>query len=127
MKENKLFPISFLIILTALLLISCARKMTDKEYYELSEEFTEEFVQVLLDPQTYDQDIDVEDLAFIVLEEVTQDKGYNAKIYLAKAEELDEDWDDIWERIDVRLEEQFRKIMEHADEDEAEYFDSRIE
>ena len=124
MKTRNTVIFVTLMMITALFLSSCGRVMSDADYVEISEEFTEEFVQILLDPDSYDEDIDIEALANIKLEEVTQRHGYNARMYLAKAEEHEEDWDDIWERIEFRLDEEFRRIYEEMELEEEIEFES---
>jgi hypothetical protein len=123
--KTRSFVLSIIVlVVAALFLSSCGRVMSDADYVEISEEFTNEFVHILLDPDSYDEDIDIEELASIKLEEVAQRYGYNARMYLKKAEELDEDWDDIWERIEVRLDEEFRRIYEESEMEEELEFES---
>ena len=120
MKTRNSILLVTLILVVALSMIGCARKMSDTEYEQISTDFTEEFVQTILSYEPTEAELDLEDLAYTKLDEVAQKAGYSADLYLKKAEQLGEDWDDIFDRIDARMNEEYQKFMEQMEQEEAE-------
>ena len=119
MRTKCLFLCIVLFIFTALLLVGCARSMSDAEYERISEEFTDSFVYTLLNEDHLYEELDIEELAYEKLDEVSKKSGYSARLYLKKAEEMGEDWDIFWARIEIRLNEEFERIWNQLEEDEA--------
>lgn len=121
MKTRNALLILTLTLVIAFSMISCARKMSNTEYEQISTDFTEEFVQTILTYEPTEAELDLEDLAYAKLDEVAQKAGYSADLYLKKAEQIGEDWDDIFDRIDARMNEEYQKFLEQAEEEDSEY------
>lgn len=118
MKTKCLFLFIVLFSITALMLVGCARSMSDSEYEKISEEFTDSFVHTLLNEEHLHEELDIEEMAYEKLDEVSRKSGYSARLYMAKAEEMGEDWDNFWARIEIRLNEEFERIWSQMEEGE---------
>ncbi len=117
MKTKSLILLVTLTIFVALSLMSCARKMSDEDYDKISEEFTEEFVQSILRYDPAEADLELDDFAYQKLDEVAKKSGFTADKYLEKAEELGETWDDIFTRIDERIDLEYRRMMDEMEQE----------
>ncbi|MBW6516257.1 MAG: hypothetical protein K0B81_06550 [Candidatus Cloacimonetes bacterium] len=118
MKRRSYLLLIALSILIAFSLMSCARKMSDADYEKISEDYTEEFFQRMMARETTEMDLEQEDYAYLLLDEVAQRSGYDADTYLKKAEELGEDWDDIYDRIDARINQEYQRMLQQMEEED---------
>jgi effector-binding domain-containing protein len=95
-----LFVVMILLVVS---LTGCAKKLTDERYGAIKKEFAQEFAQEMLELEEMDEYTDVDGLAEAKLEVVLKRNKYSQKEFLAKMEEMDENWDTLWDEIEVEI------------------------
>lgn len=105
------------LLILSILFISCARQMSDEDYVRITEEFTEEFVINLLYSNNFDNEEDIEVILYNLVDETSRKSGYTVRSYLRKANKEGDDWEDIWSKIELRMEQELQKIWNQSEED----------